>query len=554
MPKITQSEIRENSQRFVYEWRGESAERAEAQSFWNDFFRVFGVERRKVAAFEKAVRRFGGGRGRIDVFWSGVLLVEHKSRGESLDKAALQAFDYIPNLDDKDAPQYVLVSDFASFRLYDLDSDAQFDFTLEELPDNINLFGFISGWERRTYEDQDPINIAVANQLAVLHNALRDNGYRGHDLEVFLIRLVYCLFADDTGIFPRDHFRVFLEERTNENGTDTGAMLNFLFTEILNRPPENRQRNLDADLQQFDYINGNLFAEQIATPVFDREMRASLLEACRYDWGKVSPAIFGSLFQHVMDAGERRSLGAHYTSEKNILKLVSGLFLDELKAEFDAIKFSARRLQEFRLRLSRMKFFDPACGCGNFLVITYREMRLLELEVLKQIRHLRGQEAQDILFDSATFSLIDVDNFYGIEIEEFPAQIAQVALWITDHLMNERFSLEFGQPFRRLPLVQTPNIVHGNALRLDWRDVLKEREMGRLMPLRQMSLHLPRSLSPFLPSTFWAIRRLSVKTSAPPSRPPIWITPAATLRIIARWILSPRGISKPRNSCQNHLR
>ncbi len=355
MPKITQSEIRENAQRFVHEWRGESAERAEAQSFWNDFFRVFGVERRKVAAFEKAVQRFGGGRGRIDVFWSGVLLVEHKSRGESLDKAALQAFDYIPNLDDKDAPQYVLVSDFANFRLYDLDDDAQIDFTLEELPNHINLFGFISGWERRTYEDQDPINIAVANQLAELHNALRDNGYGGHDLEVFLIRLVYCLFADDTGIFPRDHFRIFLEERTNENGSDTGAMLDFLFTEILNRPSENRQKTLDADLQQFDYINGNLFAERIATPVFNREMRSILLEACRYDWSKVSPAIFGSLFQHVMDDAERRAIGAHYTSEKNILKLVSGLFLDELKAEFETIKFNVRRLDEFRTRLSRMR-------------------------------------------------------------------------------------------------------------------------------------------------------------------------------------------------------
>lgn len=215
------------------------------------------------------------------------MLVEHKSRGESLDKAALQAFDYIPNLDDKDARQYVLVSDFANFRLYDLDGDTQIDFTLEELPHQINLFGFISGWERRTYQDQDPINIAAANTLGDLHNALRDNGYRGHDLEVFLIRLVYCLFADDTGIFPRDHFRVFLEERTNENGSDTGAMLDFLFTEILNRPIPDRHRTLDTDLQQFDYINGNLFAERIATPVFNHEMRGILLEACRYDWSKV---------------------------------------------------------------------------------------------------------------------------------------------------------------------------------------------------------------------------------------------------------------------------
>jgi type I restriction-modification system DNA methylase subunit len=218
-----------------------------------------------------------------------------------------------------------------------------------------------------------PINEKVANKLADLHNLLRDSGYAGHDLEVFLIRLVYCLFADDTGIFPKDHFLVFIEDRTNENGTDTGTLLNFLFNEVLNRPPEDRQAALDADLQQFDYVNGNLFAQQIRTPVFNRTMRETLLEACRQDWSKVSPAIFGALFQHVMSDQERREIGAHYTSEKNIQKVVSGLFLDDLKREFERMRASIPRLQQFRQRLSGLRFLDPACGCGNFLVITYRD-------------------------------------------------------------------------------------------------------------------------------------------------------------------------------------
>lgn len=472
MPTITQAEIRENAQRFVHEWRDEVAERAEAQTFWNEFFEVFGVKRRKKAAFEKAVKKVQGNWGRIDLFWTSVLLVEHKSRDQSLDKAALQAFDYITFLPDNEAPRYVLVSDFARFRLFDLDENTEIEFGIDDLPNQIARFGFISGWEKRTYEDQDPINIEVANKLADLHNELRNSGYGGHDLEVFLIRVVYCLFADDTGIFPKDHFRVFLDDRTNENGSDTGTLLNFLFNEVLNRAPEDRQAALDDDLQQFDYVNGNLFAEEIRTPVFNRAMREILLEACRPDWSKVSPAIFGSLFQHVMTNQERRVIGAHYTSEKNISKIVRGLFLDDLRRDFEGIKFNVNRLQQFRTRLSRMRFFDPACGCGNFLVITYREMRLLELDVLKQIRQLRGQEEQEILFEAAAFSLIDVDAFYGIEIEEFASQVAQVALWITDHLMNEQFSLEFGRPFRRLPLLHHPNIVNDNALRRDWNEVL----------------------------------------------------------------------------------
>jgi hypothetical protein len=155
MPRLTLAEIRDKAQEFVHEHREDANENAEAQTFWNDFFDVFGVKRRKKAAFEKAVAKLGGNRGRIDLFWSGVLLVEHKSRNESLDKAALQAFDYIPHLSDDEAPKYVLVSDFARFRLYNLDDDTEAEFEIDDLPNQIALFGFISGWESRIYKDQD---------------------------------------------------------------------------------------------------------------------------------------------------------------------------------------------------------------------------------------------------------------------------------------------------------------------------------------------------------------------------------------------------------------
>ncbi|HEX8142007.1 MAG TPA: DNA methyltransferase [Pyrinomonadaceae bacterium] len=469
MPQLTQAEIRHHAVSFVHEWRDETRERAEAQTFWNEFLEIFGVKRRRVAVFERAVKKAGGKYGAIDLFWRGVLLTEHKSRGQNLDKATSQAFEYLENLPENELPKSVVISDFGDFRLFDLETNEEHAFTLEELPDKIHLFGFISGYTKRTYKDQDPVNIAVALKMGELHDALLASGYRGHKLEVFLVRLVYCLFADDTGIFPKDYFRFFLEEKSEESGANLGAMLSFLF-QILDTPPTERQSTLDEDLQQFPHVNGSLFEQRIDLPVFNRRMRQTLLDACSFDWSKVSPAIFGSLFQSVMDSEKRRNLGAHYTSEQNILKVVRGLFLDELYAEFETIKHQASRLRQFQDKLARLRFFDPACGCGNFLVITYREVRILEIEVLKQLRKLSGGGQLEL--DVTKLSRIDVDSFYGIEYEDFPAQIAIVALWLTDHQANMRLSAEFGLSYARLPLKKTPNIRHANALRLDWSELV----------------------------------------------------------------------------------
>lgn len=471
MPQLTQAEIRNNAVSFMHEWKEVTRERAEAQTFWNEFLEIFGVKRRRVAVFERAVRKAGGKYGAIDLFWRGVLLVEHKSRGQNLDKATSQAFEYLENLPENELPKCVIISDFGNFRLFDLETNEEHAFTLEELPDRIHLFGFISGYTKRTYKDQDPVNIAVAEKMGELHDALLESGYSGHKLEIFLVRLVYCLFADDTGIFPKDHFRFFIEERTDESGANLGAMLSSLF-QILDTPIADRQRNLDEDSQQFPHVNGALFAERIDLPFFNRKMRNILLEACSFDWSKVSPAIFGSLFQSAMDKEKRRNLGAHYTSEQNILKVVRGLFLDDLYTEFESIKHNAARLRQFHEKLASLKFFDPACGSGNFLVITYREVRLLEIEILKQLSVLSGRAQLEL--DVTKLSKIDVDSFYGIEYEEFPAQIATVALWLTDHQANMRLSAEFGLSYARLPLRKTPHVSHANALRLDWSEVVSK--------------------------------------------------------------------------------
>lgn len=461
MPRLSQAEIRNNAIQFVHEWKDETREKAESQTFWNEFLEIFGIKRRRVAIFEKAVQKHNLNTGAIDLFWRGVLLVEQKSRGQSLDKASSQAFEYLENLDENDLPELVLLSDFEKFRLYNLETNEEVEFYLAKLPDMIHLFGAISGYQKREYKEQDPVNLKVAVKLGELHDALLESGYEGQKLEVFLVRLVYCLFADDTGIFlPRSSFQYLLDEKTAEDGSNLGAMLAQLF-QVLDTPEAERQATLDDDLKAFPHVNGALFRKRFDLPFFDRRMRKLLIEACGFDWAKVSPAIFGSLFQSVMDKEKRRNLGAHYTDEKNILKVIHGLFLDELSTEFELVKNNFDKLRQFHYKLANIRFFDPACGSGNFLVITYREIRRLELRILKQQRQV-GQFGVDAP------SLIDVDSFFGIEYEEFPAEIARVALWLTDHLANVELSTELGVSYTRLPLEQSPHIVHGNALRLNW--------------------------------------------------------------------------------------
>nr|WP_224743930.1 DNA methyltransferase [Lysobacter sp. CW239] len=437
------------------------------------------MHRRRIASFEVPIKREDGSGGFIDLLWKGILLVEHKSRGKDLDRAYGQARDYFPGLKDRDLPRYVLVSDFARFRLHDLETGEEHAFALKELHRHIRLFGFVAGYQSRAFKDQDPVNIKAAERMGRLHDALAEDGYTGHKLEVLLVRLLFCLFAEDTGIFePRRRFQDYIEQRTSEDGSDLGGALATLF-DVLNTAPEHRQKGLDAQLSGFPYVNGKLFEERLSPAAFNTRMRERLLDAAGLYWGEISPAIFGALFQSIMDAKARRNLGAHYTSEKNILKLIGPLFLDGLRAEFDKLKASRPKLHEFHEKIAALKFLDPACGCGNFLVIAYRELRLLELDVIEAL-YQKDQEAGQVT-DPRLLIKCNVDQFYGIEIEEFPAQIAQLALWLVDHQVNLRVSEMFGNPFERLPLKKSATIVHGNALRIDWNDVVPAAELDYIL-------------------------------------------------------------------------
>lgn len=473
---LSWNEIRTHAVAFSKEWAGESSEDAEAKSFWDEFFNVFGITRRRLASFETPVKKSDGHGGYIDLLWKGVLLVEHKSRGKDLTRAFRQALDYFPGLKERDLPRYVLVSDFARFRLYDLDTGTQHEFPIVDLHKNVRHFGFVAGYQTRSFGQQDPVNVKAAEKLGQLHDLLKESGYCGHELEVFLVRLLFCLFAEDTSIFYPRQFGDYLTVRTVEDGSDLGMHLANLF-EVLNTPEDKRQIALDEHLKDFPYVNGRLFEERLPMAAFNRTMRETLFDCATLDWSRISPAIFGSLFQSIMDVTARRNIGAHYTTETNILKALRPLLLDSLQAEFERVRRDRNRLQEFHRKLTTLRILDPACGCGNFLVIAYRELRLLEMEVLREYY----KHQQTGFLDVSTIVRVDVDQFHGIEIEEFPAQIAQVALWLMDHQINMRVSEEFGQYYVRLPLRKSPHIVHGNALSLDWKFVVPPESLSYIV-------------------------------------------------------------------------
>ena len=472
---LSWNEIKERAIAFSKKWEDTTDENADAKPFLIDFFNIFGVSDRRVNSFEHRVTKRNGRNGYIDMLWKGNILIEMKSRGKDLDRAYQQATDYFDGLKEYDLPKYILVCDFHTFRLYDLEADKTFEFTLDQLYKRVNLFGFIAGYSNKVeLKEQDPVNIKAAEAMAKLHDSLKEIGYDGHNLELYLVRLLFCLFADDSSIFNKNIFYEYVRNHSSEDGSNLASVINEIF-EILNTPTDKRFKNISDELNAFPYVNGKLFEERLPLASFDSKMRNILLNCSTLDWGKISPAIFGSMFQGVMDADKRRNLGAHYTSERNILKLIKPLFLDELWAEFEKVKNNERQLKIFHQKISSLRFLDPACGCGNFLIVTYRELRLLELEVLKA---LYGTQRA---FNISDIVLCNVDQFAGIEYEEFPAQIAKVAMWLIDHQMNMLCSAEFGEYFVRLPLRKSANIIQGDALELDWNEVAPKEQLSYII-------------------------------------------------------------------------
>jgi len=477
------NEIRNRAVQFAREWENEERE-AEYASFWNEFFEVFGIRRRTVARYQQHVKRLKGNTGFIDLFWPGVLIVEHKSVGENLDSAYDQAGSYFDALPEEEKPRYIIVSNFILIRLYDLEGEngiEQFQCLLSDFPKHVRRFAFILGFQTRTYKEESPITIKAVSAIGKLYDALRASNYPPNEISTLLTRLVFCFFADDTGIFNRDSFKMYLEDRTEIDGSDIGYHLGAIF-EVLNTPIEKRQTTLDEDLAALPYVNGGLFAEHLSSVFGTVSIRENILSCMSFDWSGISPAIFGSMFQSVMDEKARHDLGAHYTSEKNILKVISGLFLDDLHKELADAGTSHAKLDRLWNKIAAIALLDPACGCGNFLVVAYRELRRIELEIIKRfyaekvedIR--RGSEAPGT-FDITKISKLSIERMFGIEIESFPAAIARLSLWLADHIANTELGDHFGRPFAKLPLTEQPHIVEDNALTLDWESAVPKSQL-----------------------------------------------------------------------------
>ena len=467
------NEVRAKAAAFSERHKHARYEKGETQTFYNEFFALFGVDRRMVANYEQRVKNLPGDKqGFIDLFMPGKLIVEQKSAGLDLGKASNQALDYYEWLPEAERPRYILTCDFQRWRLLDLDTGRELRFTLPELKRHVPSFAFISGAEVRQFKNQKPANPNATRLLTKLHRQLEEDGYSGHKLQLLLVRLLFMLFADDTHIWPKDQLLTDLQEKTRADGGDLGAFLTQLF-ETLNTPEDQRQSSLPDHFKAYPYVNGKLFEESIGTATFNNALRDVLIDASAFDWGSVSPAIFGALFEGVIDKITRRAQGAHYTPEDAIFRLIGPLFLEALHDEFEALKARKDGKREasliaFHGKLALLTFFDPACGAGNFLVVAYREMRELEREVLEQLY----PPGSRLPLGAAEISKVKVDQFYGIEIDEFPSQIAQVALWMTDHIANVNLGDVYGEAIPSIPLVTAPNIRCADALEIDWAGVL----------------------------------------------------------------------------------
>lgn len=475
---LSKEEIKFNLNRFVQEWKDEKKENEGSQTFWNELFRCFGIERKKYARFEKKVKKFDGNTGRIDVFWEGVLLAEQKSKGKDLQKAMQQAKDYLPNLKNDEVPRYIIICDFNTFVYEDLETQITTEFNITDLPNKIDLFHFFTGFDKTIELNEVEVSRKATDILTKLYKTLQQDNYDDESAMTLIIRLMFCLFAEDTEIFyKKNAFYELILNHSKEDGSDLGSLISDLF-DTLNTPKDKRSNNLPSHFKPFGYVNGTLFQENIKLPYFNAKLRSQIIKCCEFDWSKISPVIFGSMFQNI--SKDRDKNGVHYTSYINIRKVIDSLFLDDLYDEFEQIKTlkSIKELKSFHKKISQLTFLDPACGCGNFLVTIYQELRLLEIQILEEINEIK---AIQLTFNVADLSSITIDNFYGIELLNFPSKVAQLSMWLIDHLMNLKLGETFGKTYRRLPLEQPLKILSANALQCNWNELIEAKDLDYII-------------------------------------------------------------------------
>jgi type I restriction-modification system DNA methylase subunit len=372
--------------------------------------------------------------------------------------------------------RFVIVTDYKTILAIDSLTKDQLDIPITDLPKYYDFFLPWAGMEKATHASENPADVKAAEKMAKLFDEIKkDNpdtsAVLNHNLNIFFSRLLFCYFAEDTNIFQENQFSHAVESHTREDGSDLNAYLNRLFW-VLNTPMDKRGE-IPNYLNAFPYVNGGLFREEIPCPKFTSKSRQLLIDSGdSNDWSAINPDIFGSMFQAVISVDQRSVLGQHYTSVPNIKKVIDPLFLNELKEAFEEAKGNEKKLRELLNRISKIKLFDPACGSGNFLIIAYKELRRLEMQIIKELSIVKGHLGLGTLqLGNDLISSIHLKNFYGIELDDFAHEIAKLSLWLAEHQMNVEFFNEFGRTNPTLPLQEAGQIVCGNACRLDWEKV-----------------------------------------------------------------------------------
>ena len=378
-------------------------------------------------------------------------------------------------------PRFIVVQNIEHLLAIDTKTKETLDSALPELYKNIDFFLPWTGKEKYIAHQENPADVKAAEKMARIYDEIvKENPDlttdKNHVLNVFLTRLLFCFFAEDTSIFEDSLFTETLSNHTNEDGSDLSEFLELLFASL----DEEDKSKYPVFMQKFPYVNGNLFKEKSTIPVLTSKVRNLIIECGEQDWKEINPDIFGSMFQAVATVEIRSGLGQHYTSVPNIMKVIEPLFLNDLREEFEKAD-TDKKLKKLLKRIHNIKIFDPACGSGNFLIIAYKQLRLLEMDIIQKIFNITAQT-------NMMFSNIQLNHFYGIELDDFACEIARLSLWLAEHQMNVKFRELFGDCRPTLPLSESGKIVQGNATRLDWEEVCPKRKYKTISEISDLTI------------------------------------------------------------------
>lgn len=431
------------------------------ESFIYDLLLAYGLPKASITRLQKGNLNLS--KNADEILWKKKLFFKVVASSDLY--SATETYKSQPDLIKHD-PRFIIITDYEQLLAIDSKTYETLDIKLAELDKSFDFFLPWAGMEKATYQGENPADVKAAEKMAKLFDEIRKDNpeltskEQLHSLNVFLSRLLFCLFAEDTGIFEPKLFTNAIKNYTQPDGSDLHDYLDKIFT-VMNH---NQRNELPDYIGKFPYVNGGLFRDTHPVPQFSFKSRQLLLENGDLDWSVINPDIFGSMMQAVVDSAQRSGLGMHYTSVPNIMKVIEPLFLNDLKEEFEKSLDSKAKLEKLLSRIANIKIFDPACGSGNFLIIAYKELRNLEIAIMQRIDELTGKP-------SMMFSLIYLKNFYGIEIDDFAHEIAKLSLWLAEHQMNMRFEKEFGRTLPPLPLKDSGNIVCANACRINWDEV-----------------------------------------------------------------------------------